>query len=106
MKITEEAQGEIKTMNNYEGIFIIKPEIKEEDVKNVFKAIGDMVTKNGGNIKKEDPWGKRLLAYPVKKLKEAYYYKLDFESPSNTVAKVEAACKLNADIVRAMITRR
>ena len=93
-------------MNNYEGIFIIKPEIKEEDVKNVFKAINDMVTKNGGNIKKEEPWGKRQLAYPVNKLKEAYYYKLDFESPSEAVAKVEAACKLSTDIVRTMITRR
>lgn len=93
-------------MNNYEGIFIIKPDIKEEDVKNVFKTIGEMVTKSGGSIKKEEPWGKRPLAYPVNKLKEAYYYKLDFESPSDAVAKVEAGCKLNSDIVRTMITRR
>jgi len=93
-------------MNNYEGIFIINPGIKEEDVKNVFKAICDMVTKNGGSVKKEEPWGKRQLAYPISKFKEAYYYKLDFESPSDCVAKVEAACKLNADVVRAMITRR
>lgn len=93
-------------MNNYEGIFLVKPEIKEEDVKNIFKAINDMVTKNGGNIKKEEPWGKRPLSYPVNKLKEAYYYKLDFEAPSDVVAKVEAACKLNIDIERIMITRR
>ncbi|MBN2453002.1 MAG: 30S ribosomal protein S6 [Candidatus Omnitrophica bacterium] len=93
-------------MNNYEGVFIIRPEIKEEDVKNIFKTINDMVSKNGGNIKKEEPWGKRPLSYPVNKLKEAYYYKLDFEAPSSAVAKVEAACKLNADIARIMITRR
>ena len=93
-------------MNNYEGIFLVKPEIKEEDVKNIYKVINDMVTKNGGTIKKEEPWGKRLLSYPVEKLKEAYYYKLEFESPSEAIAKIEAACKLNLEIVRIMITRR
>ena len=93
-------------MNTYEGIFIIKPDIKEEEVKNVFKTIGDLVAKNGGSVKKEDVWGKRQLAYPIKKFKEAYYYKLDFEAPSEAVAKLEGACKLNADIVRMMITRR
>ena len=93
-------------MNNYEGIFIIKPDFKEDEVKNVFKSIGDLVTKNGGSIKKEEVWGKRQLIYPVKKLKEAYYYKLDFEAPSEALSKLEAACKLNADIIRTMITRR
>ncbi|MFH1189289.1 MAG: 30S ribosomal protein S6 [Candidatus Omnitrophota bacterium] len=93
-------------MNNYEGIFVIKPDIKEEDLKSTCKIIGDLVVKNGGAVKKEDAWGKRLLAYPIKKQKEAYYYKFDFEAPSDAVAKIEAACKMNAEIIRAMITRR
>lgn len=93
-------------MNNYEGIFIIKPDLKEEDAKNVFKVIGESVTKNGGSIKKEEIWGKKQLVYPVKKFKEGYYYRLDFEAPSSTIAKLEANCKLNQDIIREMITRR
>ena len=93
-------------MNNYEGIFIIKPDIKEEDVKNAFKAINDLVIKSGGSVIKEDVWGKRPLSFPVKKFKEAYYYKLDFEAPSEAVSKIEGACKLNADVLREMITRR
>ena len=60
-------QGE--KMENYEGIFIVRPEVKDEDVKNIFKVISDSVTKNGGTVKKEEPWGKRPLAYPVKKAK-------------------------------------
>lgn len=93
-------------MNNYEGIFIIKPDLKEEDVKNVFKTINELVSKNGGAIKKEESWGKRQLVYPVKKFKEAYYYKLDFAAPANTISKLEGAYKLNADVIRTMITRR
>jgi len=93
-------------MNNYEGLFIIKPDLKEEDAKNVFKVISDSVAKNGGSIKKEEVWGRRQLAYPVKKFKEGYYYKLDFTSQSSAISKLEAGYKLNADILRAMITKR
>lgn len=93
-------------MNNYEGLFIIKPDLKEEDVKNTFKIIGDSVTKSGGTIKKEELWGKRLLAYSIKKFKEGYYYRLDFSLAPDAVSKLEAAYKLNADILRTMITRR
>ena len=93
-------------MGNYEGLFIIKPDIKEEDTKNTFKAINDSVTKSGGTVKKEEAWGKRQLAYPVKKFKEGYYYKLDFSSPTDAIVKIEEASRLNADILRTMITRR
>ena len=91
---------------NYEGLFIIKPDIKEEDTKNIYKAISDSVTKNGGNINKEDVWGKKQLAYPVKKFKEGYYYKLDFAAPTSAISKLEEAYRLNPDILRTMITRR
>jgi small subunit ribosomal protein S6 len=93
-------------MNNYEILFIIKPELKEEDVKNVTKAIVDSVTKNGGTIKKEENWGKKQLVYPVKKAKEGYYYKLDFTAPPSIVEKLEAGYRLNEDILRTMVTKR
>lgn len=93
-------------MNNYEGLFIIKPDLKEEDVKNVFKAICDSVAKTGGTVKKEENWGKKQLVYPVKKSKEGYYYKLDFTGPADSISKLDAGFKLNADILRTMITRR
>ena len=93
-------------MSSYEGLFIIKPELKDEDAKNVFKVLNDLVAKNGGSVKKEEIWGKRPLAYPVKKFKEGHYYKLDFEAPGDIVPKLEGACKLNGDIIRTMISRR
>lgn len=93
-------------MENYEGLFIIKPDIKEEDVKTVFKAIAEALTKNGANVKKEEDWGKRQLAYPVKKFKEGFYYKLEFAAPTSSIAKLEETYRLNADILRTMITRR
>lgn len=93
-------------MENYESIFIIKPDIKEEDVKGIIKVITDSVTKNSGAVKKEEVWGKRQLAYPVKKFKEGFYYKLEFTAPTSSIVKLEEAYRLNDDILRTMITRR
>ena len=53
-------------MNNYEILFIIKPELNEEGLKNATKAIADSVTKNGGTIKKEENWGKKPPPGPGK----------------------------------------
>ena len=93
-------------MENYESLFIIKPDIKEEDVKGVIKVITEALVKNGGTIKKEENWGKKQLAYPVKKFKEGFYYKLEFTAPTNLITKLEEAYRLNADILRTMTTRR
>jgi small subunit ribosomal protein S6 len=93
-------------MKNYEGLFIIKPELKEEDTKLVIKAISDAITKGGGAITKEENWGKKQLAYRVKKSKDGYYYKVDFDLDPAQVGKIEIAYKLNTDILRTMITRK
>jgi len=93
-------------MNNYEGLFIIRPTLNDEEVKGIFKFIGDTVNKTGGSIKKEDSWGKKQLVYPVAKFGEGYYYKVDFEAPAEAIVKLEGACKLNSDLLRVMISRR
>ena len=93
-------------MNNYEILFIIKPELNEEGLKSAIKVLTDAVTKNGGTIVKEDNWGKKQLVYPIKKAKEGYYFKLDFTAPSSVVEKLEAGHRLNADILRTMVTKR
>lgn len=101
------SKGEADEMNNYEGLFIIKPDLKEEDVKDVFKMISDSIAKNGGSVQKEESWGKKQLAYPIKKCKEGYYYKVDFTSPAAAISKLENAYKLSSEtIIRTMITRR
>lgn len=93
-------------MNEYEGIFIVKPTMKDEEAAGVFKVVMEGINKNGGTIKKEENWGKKPLVYPVKKFREGYYYKLDFSAPPSSIAKLEDAYRLNADILRTMITRK
>lgn len=93
-------------MDNYEGLFIVKSDLKDEEVKSVCKSIGDAIAKNGGSVKKEEEWGKRPLAYKVKKSAEGFYYKIDFDAPPAAIAKLETAYKLHPGILRTMITKR
>ena len=93
-------------MNNYEILFILKADLKEEDLKNVIKGIVDSVAKNGGTVNKEENWGKKQLVYPVKKAKDGYYYKLEFSAPAGAVEKLEAGHRLNTEILRTMVTKR
>lgn len=93
-------------MNDYEGLFIMNPDLKEEGLKEAFKSICDCITKNGGSIKKEEDWGKRQLAYSIKRFKEGHYYKVNFACPPGAISKLESTYRLNADILRTMITRR
>ena len=92
--------------NKYEALFIIRPELKEEEVKAACKVITDSIAKHQGEITGEDGWGKRTLAFPMKKGKEGFYYKVNFTAPSDAIAKLQGMYKLNSQILRVMITRR
>ena len=93
-------------MNNYEGLFIIKPDLKESEAEGVYKAIADSLAKNKATLTKEEKWGKRDLTYRIKKSKEGAYYKVDFQSPPEAISKLKEAYSLNADILRVVITKR
>ena len=57
-------------MRNYEGVFIIDPDISADASKGVVSQLQEMVTKNGGRIDGLQEWGKKRLAYMIKKRRE------------------------------------
>jgi len=92
--------------NMYECLFIMKPDLTEESVKGVIKGIVDAISSNLGEVKKEEQWGKRALAFPVRKCREGYYYKVDFQAPPASITTLRGIYKLNSDILRMMMTKR
>ena len=59
-------------MNKYEVMFIARP-LEDEAVKPIIEFVDALLKKNGAKVEKIEPWGKRHLAYPVKKT-ERYGY--------------------------------
>lgn len=92
-------------MNNYEGMFIIKPNLKEEDEKAVFNGIIQTITGNGGALKDSQVLGKRTLAYPIAKHKEGSYYCIRFGIEPQALLKLKQSYRLNENILRVMITK-
>ena len=87
-------------------MFIIKPDLSEEDRKGLFKQIQDAVTKNGGSVLGENVWSeKKKLYFPIKKHHDGVYYLLNFDLPPEGVDKIKLAYKLNENILRVLITR-
>ena len=72
-KVTTEHEVD-SSLNKYEVILILNPDLREPEVKKKLKEIEEMVQKAGGKITQEDFWGKKTLAYRIKKQNEGYAY--------------------------------
>ncbi|MGE5307556.1 MAG: 30S ribosomal protein S6 [Deltaproteobacteria bacterium] len=91
-------------MNKYEAMFIIKPELTEDERKTLFGQIADNIGKNGGKLSSGDLWSeRRKLTFPIKKHDEGVYYLARFELPTAGLDKLKYAFKLNENILRVMI---
>jgi len=85
-------------MNNYEGIFILKPDLKEEQVKTTHKVISEIVVKNGGSITKEEAGERGSWPIPSISSKRGITLSSISARRQRPFAKSEAAYKLNGDI--------
>jgi len=90
-------------MREYTGLFIINPD-KEKTLEEVTAVIKDSITKVNGKIEQEENLGNQKISFPVKKNTHGVYYKLDFQIDPSQISTLNAGYKLNADILRAMIT--
>ena len=79
-------------MKKYEVMFIAKP-LEEAEVTPIVEFISNLLTKNGAKIEKVDLWGKRHLAYPVKKQNDGYYVLINFELNRMRFSKLTVSLK-------------
>ena len=80
-------------MQNYEGLFIIDAEYTPEAAKAVVQSITDAISKSGGTVGEVQEWGRRKLAYSVKKRRDGNYVLVLFKSATENMAKLEnTAC--------------
>jgi len=92
-------------MVKYEGVFILKPNMEEEENKSQIERIKSIIEDNGGKIDNLDEWGQRRLAYEIKKNKEGYYTIINFQAETDLVKELDRTSKINDKIIRHMIVR-
>ncbi len=93
-------------MRDYELIFIVHPDLEAAALEEIVDRVKNWVDDSGGQITKEDRWGTRKLAYPIRKKTEGYYVLLDTRMPAGSVAGIERNLRLLEPLMRFLITAK
>jgi small subunit ribosomal protein S6 len=91
-------------MNQYEIAVLYDPGL-EIDLEKPEAKVTKIFTSNGGKVVETDNWGKRKLAYPIKKNEHAVYVFYTVELPAASVGKVESILNITDEVIRFLITK-
>ncbi|HNQ16254.1 MAG TPA: 30S ribosomal protein S6 [Pyrinomonadaceae bacterium] len=89
----------------YEVMYIATPETNDETIGKLNEAIVGLVEKEGGSVVKTEDWGRRKLAYPIKKKTEGHYMLFEIEGSGQEIAELERRMRVN-DLIMRYITVR
>lgn len=84
----------------YESAVLINAALDDETIKNLIARIKDTISTNGGEMIEVEDWGRKRLAYQVKKSKIGYYSIFRFSSSPDLVPKIERFYQLDENILR------
>jgi len=90
-------------MRAYELTFITHPELDKDSINELIERVKGWITTAGGQISKVDPWGKRTLAYPIRKQKEGHYVYMEFEMPPSFSGELERNLRYVEAIMRFLL---
>ncbi len=89
----------------YECIFIIRPSLADEEVQKVQEKVKATVEKTGGIIERFESWGKKKLAYEVKREKKGVFVQLVFRGNGTVVAELERFFRLDDALIKFLTVR-
>ena len=99
-----------ETMKNqeiyYETMYILRPDIAEEEVTKHIDKYNKLLESMGGKILDSQMRGKRRLAYPIAKNREGIYVQLSHQGDGQHIAKIEKAMRLSEDVIRYMTIKQ
>ncbi|MCG0277656.1 MAG: 30S ribosomal protein S6 [Thermanaeromonas sp.] len=92
-------------MRSYETLYIIRPDLDEEQIEAVVNKFTELIQKNGGEIIQVDKWGKKKLAYEIRKYREGYYVLMQFKGTPAVAQELERVFKITDEVIRYLIAR-
>ena len=91
-------------MRNYELVCIVQPDLDETAFNEAVDRIKSWVTDSGGKVSKVDVWGKRKLAYLIRKQREGQYVLLNIDLPTEATQNLERNILFMEPVMRHMLT--
>jgi small subunit ribosomal protein S6 len=96
---------EVAEKRNYELVFIVDPDVADDEVMRLSESVQNIITSQGGSITKTEMMGKRQLAYEINHKKNGTYVLLEVEGSGAEIAEVERRMRVNDQILRYMTIR-
>ncbi|HIS31951.1 MAG TPA: 30S ribosomal protein S6 [Candidatus Limivivens intestinipullorum] len=92
-------------MNKYELAVVVNAKIEDDVRTATIEKVKEYITRFGGTITNVDEWGKRRLAYEIQKMREGFYYFIQFEADSTCPIEVERRVRIMENVIRFLCVR-
>jgi len=92
-------------MHDYELVAIVSPEVDEEGMSRIVDKVTQSINSRGGAVGEVKNWGKRKLAYPVRRFMEAGYLLARFKLMPRSVKELEKEIAASGDVLRYLVVR-
>ena len=96
---------EDKPLHDYELVLIFSPELEEEEFSATIDNVTQLITGKGGVISEVEQWGKRKLAYPIKRSMEGNYVLIRLKMKPQLTKEFEASLQISEEILRQLLIK-
>lgn len=93
-------------MSKYELALVVNAKIEDEAREAVVEKTKSYVARYGGTVTEVEEWGKKRLAYEVQKMREGFYYFIQFEADATCPAEVERHVRIMDNVMRYLIVKK
>jgi small subunit ribosomal protein S6 len=98
-------QLEDKRLADYELIYIVSPEVADEDLESRIEAVNQFISGRNGTVDEVEKWGKRKLAYPIKHFLEGNYILTRFKISPAQCKELESNLKITEEVLRHLLIK-
>ena len=93
-------------MNKYELTVVVNAKIEDDVRVATVEKVKEYVAHYGGTVTNVDEWGKKRLAYEIQKMKEGFYYFIQFEADATAPAEIERHVRIMENVIRYLCVRQ
>lgn len=93
-------------MNKYELTLVVNAKIEDDERTAVVEKAKGLIARFGGTVTEVEDCGKRRLAYEIQKMREGFYYFVQFDAPATCPAEVEKRVRILDNVIRYLCVRK
>lgn len=93
-------------MSKYELAVVVSAKIEDDERAAVVDKCKALIERFGGNVTNVDDWGKKRMAYEVQKMKDAFYYFIQFDAETSAPVEIENRIRIMDNVLRFLIVKQ